>query len=115
MHGTRRRRELTVTEATHWVAQPQCPTETVPMRVLIADDHRLILEGIRSALAESPGIEIVGEAHVGTDVLPLVTQLQPDVLLLDLRLPQMDGITVLELVRARAPEVKVVILSILSE
>jgi DNA-binding NarL/FixJ family response regulator len=85
------------------------------MKIVIADDHRLIIEGVRAALASSPDIEIVGEATTGGEVLPLVTKLRPDVVLLDIRLPQVDGFSVLELLRQRAPEVKVVILSILSE
>jgi YesN/AraC family two-component response regulator len=65
------------------------------MRVLIADDHRLILEGIRRALDAEPGFEVVGEARYGSQVLPLVNQLHPDVVLLDIRMPEMDGLACL--------------------
>ena len=78
------------------------------MRVLLADDHRLLLEGIRSVLEDEPDIEVVGEAHSGSQVLPLVNQLDPDVVLLDLRMPGMDGFACLELLRQRYPGVKVV-------
>jgi len=81
------------------------------MRVLIADDHRLMIEGIRLALAEHPEIEIVGEAISGSKVLPLVGQTSPDIVLLDIRMPGMDGLTCLELIRRRHPDVKVVMLS----
>jgi len=70
-----------------------------------------MLEAVRAALADATDIEVVGEARTGAQVLPLVGQTEPDVLLLDIRMPQMDGLQVLERVRERHPEVKVVILS----
>ncbi len=85
------------------------------MRVLLADDHRLMLDGIRTALAQSPDIEIVGEARNGAELLPLVGRLQPDVVLLDIRLPKMDGLACLELLRKRYPHVKAVVLSVFSD
>jgi DNA-binding NarL/FixJ family response regulator len=85
------------------------------MRVLVADDHRLVLEGIRGALAEHGEFEIVGEARYGSQVLPLVNQLRPDVVLLDIRMPEMDGLACLELLRKRFPEVTVVVLSVYSD
>jgi DNA-binding NarL/FixJ family response regulator len=85
------------------------------VRVLVADDHRLVLEGIREALAHDDSFEIVGEARFGSQVLPLVNQLRPDVVLLDIRMPEMDGIACLELLTKRFPEVKVVVLSVYSD
>jgi DNA-binding NarL/FixJ family response regulator len=85
------------------------------MRVLIADDHRLILAGIRRALEDVEGIEIVGEAHTGSQVLPLVGRTNPDVVLLDMRMPQMNGLACLDLIRKRHPEIKVVVLSVFSD
>jgi DNA-binding NarL/FixJ family response regulator len=81
------------------------------VRVVLADDHRLIVEGIRRVLEEAGDFEVVGEAANGAQVLPLVGQTQPDLVLLDLRMPQMDGLTCLEQIRKRHPDVKVVILS----
>ncbi len=81
------------------------------LKVVIADDHRLMLEAIRAAIGDDEEVEIVGEADAGSKVLPLIAQTGPDVLLLDLRMPDMDGFAVLERVRARYPQVKVVILS----
>jgi DNA-binding NarL/FixJ family response regulator len=85
------------------------------MRVLVADDHRLVLEGIRGALEHDDRFEIVGEARYGSQVLPLVHQLRPDVVLLDIRMPEMDGFACLELLRKRYPEVKVIVLSVYSD
>src|SRR5581483_6818486 len=61
------------------------------MKVVIADDHRLMLKGVRRALEAAQDIEVVGEARTGAEVLPLVHQTAPDVVLLDLRMPELDG------------------------
>jgi DNA-binding NarL/FixJ family response regulator len=81
------------------------------IKVLLADDHRLILAGIRRALEEVEDLEVVGEAESGSQVLPLTHQTNPDLVLLDLRLPDMSGLACLDAIRQRHPEVKVVILS----
>ena len=81
------------------------------MRILVADDHRLMIEGVRAALADAAGIEIVGQALSGAQVLPQVNRLKPDLVLLDLSMPLMDGFACLALLQQRHPEVKVVILS----
>ena len=81
------------------------------MRVVIADDHRLVLDGIRRALEADGGFEIVGETQSGTQVLPLVSRTSPDLVLLDLRMPNMDGLACLDEIRRRHPDVKVVMLS----
>lgn len=85
------------------------------LKILLADDHRLVLEGIRCALSATEGFEIVGEARKGSQVLPLIGQLKPDVVLLDIRMPEMDGIACLELIRKRHPDVKVVVLSVYND
>jgi DNA-binding NarL/FixJ family response regulator len=82
------------------------------MKVLIADDHRLIVEGVRRALEEDGGFEIVGEAENGSQVLPLVSQTRPDIVVLDLHMPKVDGLICLDQIRKRFPETKVVILSV---
>jgi len=82
------------------------------MRVLVADDHKLILEGIKRALDESDDFEVVGECSSGSQVLPLVGRTNPDLVLLDLRMPGADGLTCLSQIRKRHPDVKVVILSV---
>jgi DNA-binding NarL/FixJ family response regulator len=81
------------------------------MRVLLADDHRLMLEGIRQALDDVEDIEVVGAAYTGSQVLPLVNQTQPDIVLLDLRMPEMSGLACLDAIKAKHPNVKVVVLS----
>jgi DNA-binding NarL/FixJ family response regulator len=85
------------------------------MRVLLADDHRLMLEGVRRVLEAAGDFEIVGEAYSGSQVLPLVGRTEPDLVLLDVRMPGMDGLTCLDRLRVRFPAVKVVVLSVFSD
>jgi DNA-binding NarL/FixJ family response regulator len=82
------------------------------MRVLIADDHRLIVEGIKRALEDADDFEVVGEASSGSQVLPLVGRTNPDIVLLDLRMPGADGLTGLAQIKKRYPDIKVVVLSV---
>jgi DNA-binding NarL/FixJ family response regulator len=80
-------------------------------RVLLVDDHRLMLEAVRFALEEDGDFEIVGATTESTKVQGLVAELKPDVVLLDVRMPQLDGITCLKRIHAAFPEVVVVMLS----
>jgi DNA-binding NarL/FixJ family response regulator len=81
------------------------------LKVLVADDHRLMLEAIRLVLDEADDIEVVGEATRGSQVLPLVGRTTPDLVLLDIAMPEMDGLTCLDQLQKRFPNVTVVILS----
>ena len=85
------------------------------IRVLLADDHRLILEGLRMAFASVDGVEVVGEANGGAKVLPMIARTNPDVVLLDVRMPDLDGLACLERIRKHHPAVKVVMLSAFSD
>ena len=86
-----------------------------PIRVLVADDHGLIREAIRLALEREQDIEIVAEAERGDEVLPRVHESRPDVVLLDIKMPGMDGLDVLDRVRAADPNVKVAMLSAIDD
>jgi DNA-binding NarL/FixJ family response regulator len=81
------------------------------LKVLLADDHRLTLAGVRRVLDESGDIVVVGEAYTGTEVLPLVRSTDPDIVVLDLQMPKLDGLGCLDLIRRHHPNVKVVIFS----
>jgi DNA-binding NarL/FixJ family response regulator len=81
------------------------------LKVVLADDHRLMLRAVRMALEQSEDIELVGETTEGRKVLPLVASTQPDVVLLDFRMPDMDGLAVLDRLTERHPDVTVVMLS----
>ena len=80
-------------------------------KVLIADDHPLVRSGVRRALEEEQDIEVVGEATNGAKVLPLIGQTGPDLVVLDISMPQLDGLACLDQIHKRYPDVKVVILS----
>ena len=80
-------------------------------RVVIADDHQLMLAAVRMALDSASDMEVVAEVQAGQQVLPIVGRTSPDVVLLDLRMPGMDGLRCLELLRERHPGVKAIVLS----
>jgi DNA-binding NarL/FixJ family response regulator len=81
------------------------------LRVLVVDDHRLVLEAVRAAMKNEEEIEVVGEALSGPEALALVDRVRPDVVLLDLRMPGMDGIECLERIKERSPQTHVVVLT----
>jgi DNA-binding NarL/FixJ family response regulator len=81
----------------------------------VADDHRLMLAAVRRALAEAEDFEIVGEVSVGSQVVPAVRETNPNVVLLDLRMPELDGLTCLARLRKHDPTIAVVILSSYSD
>jgi DNA-binding NarL/FixJ family response regulator len=85
------------------------------LRVLVADDHRLMLAAVRRALAEAEDFEIVGEVSVGSHVVPAVRETKPNVVLLDMRMPELDGLACLERLRKHDPTIAVVILSSYSD
>ena len=85
------------------------------MKVLIADDHELIRDAVRRMLAGVEELTIVGEAESGAELLSLVAATDADVVLLDLRMPQLDGLACLDRIRVDYPRVKVIVLSACSD
>lgn len=85
------------------------------IRVLIADDHLIVREGLRLILEAEPGFELVSEASDGAEALELAAEHQPDVVLMDLRMPRMDGLTAIEHLRAEQPQIAIVILTTFKE
>lgn len=81
------------------------------IRVLIADDHPLMLRSLRGVLEASDRVEVVAEATTGSQILPLVESARPEVVLLDVQLPEVDGFTCLERIVAAFPEVFVIMVS----
>ena len=86
-----------------------------PIRILITDDHLIVREGLRLILETVEGVDIVGEASDGAECLRLVPELQPDVILMDLQMPRMDGITAIDRLRSEYPEIAIVILTTFNE
>src|SRR5262249_10431205 len=80
-------------------------------RLVIADDHELARAGLRSMVGGEPGFEIVGEATTGREALELCRQMQPDLALLDMRMPEMDGLAATRAIRAECPGTSVVIIT----
>jgi DNA-binding NarL/FixJ family response regulator len=81
------------------------------IRVLVADDHTVVREGIRYVLEREPGFEVVAEAGRGSDVIELAEQHRPDVAVLDISMPGESGIQVAARLRQRVPETRILILS----
>lgn len=79
--------------------------------ILLADDHQVVIDGLRSLLANEQDMSVIGQASDGMQVLPTVLALHPDVLVLDLMMPGMNGLEVSRQLREKAPETKVIILS----
>src|SRR4030042_1577735 len=86
-----------------------------PIGILIADDHRIVREGLRLILESREEFTLLGEAADGAEAVRLAAELNPDVILMDLRMPGMDGITAIENIRARDPQAAIVILTTYNE
>jgi NarL family two-component system response regulator YdfI len=86
-----------------------------PIRILITDDHLIVREGLRLILETADGFEVVGEAADGAGCLHLLPDLAPDVVLMDLQMPGMDGITAIVHLRREHPEIAIVILTTFNE
>jgi NarL family two-component system response regulator YdfI len=85
------------------------------IRILVADDHLIIRQGLRLILETQAGFELVGEAADGAEAVRLCAELQPDVVLMDLRMPGMDGLAAIERLRSEQPGIAVVILTTFNE
>jgi NarL family two-component system response regulator YdfI len=85
------------------------------IKLLLADDHLIIRQGLRLILETEAGFEIVGEAADGVEAVRLAGELRPDVILMDLRMPNMDGITAIERLHEQQPQIAIVILTTFNE
>lgn len=88
---------------------------TSSIRVLIVDDHTIVREGLCTLLGEEPDVEVVGEASNGAEAIAMSAQLQPDVILMDLVMPEMDGITAIQEVKRENPLSQILVLTSFSE
>ncbi len=81
-------------------------------QIFIVEDHRLFREGLKAMLSLDPGYEIIGEAEDGLEAVRLIRKSKPDLVLLDLSMPRMNGFSVLREIKGAMPEVKILVLSI---
>ena len=81
------------------------------IRVVLADDHVVLRQGLRALLEDEPDIEVVGEADHGRDAIDVVLETSPDVVLVDLVMPEMDGIAVTQIIHRECPRTRVLVLS----
>jgi len=86
-----------------------------PIRILVADDHLIIRQGLRLILETEAGFELVGEAADGAEAVRLCAELHPAVVLMDLRMPGVDGLTAIERLQAEQPQIAVIILTTFNE
>jgi two-component system, NarL family, response regulator LiaR len=84
---------------------------SAPIRVLIADDHAIIREGLRTLIERIPDLDLVGEATDGDDAVRQTLSLRPDLILLDLRMPGKDGLKVIAEIRVHNPDVSILVLT----
>src|SRR5512134_2585089 len=83
----------------------------MPIRILLADDHAVVRQGLRMFLSLDSELEIAGEAGDGAEAVRLAHQLKPDVVLMDLIMPVMDGITAIAIIRKELPDTEVIALT----
>jgi two-component system nitrate/nitrite response regulator NarL len=81
------------------------------IKILLVDDHPVVRKGLHSCLSNRENIKVVGEASEGREAIQKVKELEPDIVLMDLNMPGMDGLTVTETVRKEFPQTKVLVLS----
>src|SRR5689334_10750164 len=84
---------------------------SAPIGVLVVDDHIVVRAGIRTLLASEPTVEVVGEAGDGAEAVMQATQLQPDVILMDLVMPCLDGIGAIERIMVNLPTARILVLT----
>ena len=87
------------------------PTARGPVNVLVADDHWIVRQGLRLFLKDEPGLIVVGEAEDGNEAVRLAAELRPDVILMDILMPHLDGIKATARIKAELPDVEIIALT----
>ena len=105
---------MTVDEQ-HSAETPRAPSEENPIRVLIVDDHALFRRGLEMVLAQEPDIEVVGKAADGSEAVTMASEMAPDIVLMDVRMPRRGGIDATSAIKQAVPSAKIVMLTISDE
>jgi DNA-binding NarL/FixJ family response regulator len=92
-------------------SEMQAERRPTPARIIIADDHGLVRQGFRGMLAREEGFEVVGEAGDGREAVEMCSRLRPDLVLMDVRMPQMDGLAATREIKQRHPETSVLMVT----
>lgn len=88
---------------------------TTTIKVLLVDDHGIVLEGLRRILESDPDVEVVGLAKNGSEAITMTMKLSPDVIVMDLKMPVMDGVTATKELKDRFPSVRILMLTVCGE
>jgi DNA-binding NarL/FixJ family response regulator len=91
--------------------QSSSATTLANIRIVVADDHPVVLAGVKGMLNSEPGFEVVGDARDGEEAITQTLELEPDILLLDLAMPKMPGLEAMRAIMAKSPRVKIVLLT----
>lgn len=81
------------------------------IKILIADDHPVVREGLSAMLSKEQDVEVVGEAENGVEAVNKAKELQPDIIFMDLRMPELDGVEAMRQIRAENPDIKIIVLT----
>lgn len=82
-----------------------------PYRILLTDDHSLLREAIKKSIEEVPGLKVIGEARDGVDLMRLLSRTTPDLIILDISMPNLPGLDAAKIIKARNPDIKILILT----
>ena len=86
-----------------------------PIRIVLADDHEIFRDGFKAMLKKQPSVELIGEASDGEELIEIVRQLKPDVVVTDIKMPKMDGLQATKILSAEFPNIGIIALSMIDE
>src|SRR4030067_1702257 len=110
-YGLKTKRE----KAQYFLSRSRLEKNNMPIKIIIADDQRLFRQGLRSLLEQEGDMEVIGEAADGQDAFTLAQEANPDVILMDVELPKLDGIQASRMILERQPDIKILMLSVHNE